>query len=116
MRHDSACTLTASRPTAPRRRILPLLLRSGLACLLFGGLCLPAGATTLVRCKINHKIVYSDTDCPANAISERSNRANHTNRTNRGGFTDWPVSRPVTIRYPRAKPPAASRSKKTASR
>ena len=106
MRHDSACTITASRPTAPRRRILPLLLRSGLACLLFGGLCLPAGATTLVRCKINHKIVYSDTDCPAG----------NNNNNRRSGFAGMPTSKPITIRYPRKKAGAMSVSRKTASR
>ena len=66
---------------------------------------MPTGATTLVRCKVNHKIVYSDTDCPAE---------NNSNR--RSGFAGMPASKPITIRYPRKKAGAMSVSRKTASR
>lgn len=82
------------------------LLGALLSGVLLAAFCMPASATTLLRCKLNHKIVYSDTDCPADASGNRT-----TSR-----LTNWPASKPVTIRYPRKKAAAASGSKKTASR
>ena len=70
-----------------------------LVCLVLGSLCLPAGTTTLVRCQINHKIVYSDSDCPADA-------------SRRSGFAGMPTSRPITIRFPRNKAGSVSTRKK----
>lgn len=105
MRHDPTSPLSASR-FARLHRASPSLLRTALACVLLGGLCMPAGATTLVRCKINHKIVYSDTDCPAEGSSS----------SRRSGFGGMPLSKPITIRYPRTKTRSTSASRKTASR
>lgn len=81
------------------------LLRTALTCLALGALYLPASATTLVRCKVNHKIVYSDTDCPADG-----------NAGKRSAFGGMPTSKPITIRFPRKKTGAVSASKKSASR
>ena len=69
--------------------------------MVLGSLCLPAGATTLVRCQINHKIVYSDSDCPADASW-------------RSGVARMPTSRPITIRFPHKKTGSVSTRKKTA--
>ncbi len=98
--HDA---IAAFQPATPLRPA-PSLLFGALAALLLAGVCLPASATTLVRCKINHKIVYSDTDCPADTCSRRS------------AFGGMPASKPITIRYPRSKVGNTSASKKTASR
>lgn len=50
------------------------LIRSGslAACLLIACTAQTAMATTLVRCKIDRKIVYSDTDCPADARARKA--------------------------------------------
>ena len=42
----------------------------------------PASATTLYRCKLNGRIVYSDTDCPARASA---------------WATSFPASKPIRI-------------------
>ena len=71
-------------------------------CLLTGLflLCLPAAATTLVRCRIDGKVVYSDTDCPDNA---RRHGASSTAGTR--------ASKPIHIRFARMKKQSGSISK-----
>ncbi len=51
-------------------------------------ICLPATATTLVRCKIDKKIVYSDTECPG---IEKDRNGSY--------FMSQKPSRPIHIRH-----------------
>ena len=90
------------------KRIRPITLSlviGALTGLVLAGLCLPASATTLVRCKIDHKIVYSDTDCPSDASSSR-----------RSAFSSMPTSKQITIRYRRNRTSVNTASRKTAGR
>ena len=109
MRDTVAAPMPAPLPATFRgkrpRPATPVLLIGALSGLLFAGLCLPASATTLVRCKIDHKIVYSDTDCPTKTSSSR-----------RSAFSGMPTSKPITIRYRRNKASVGTVSKKTAGR
>ena len=97
---------TLSPPSRPMRPspIAAGLLISALASLLLAPLCQPASATTLVRCRINDKTIYSDTDCPNDANSNR-----------RSGFHGMPTSKPITIRTRRNKAGATSASRKSAA-
>lgn len=110
MLDTAAAPLRAPLPAAfCEKRLRPitpsLLIDALLSALLLAGLCLPASATTLVRCKIDHKIVYSDTDCPTKTSSSRRN-----------AFSGMPTSKPITIRYRRNKASVNTVSKKTAPR
>lgn len=53
-----------------------------LAALALFGATQPASATTLYRCKLNGRIVYSDTDCPSRASK---------------WATSFPASKPIHI-------------------
>lgn len=83
-------------PTFPDSEFLPCLakrLRHLLPWLLLASVSLStttASATTLVKCTIDRKTVYSDTDCPKDG-----------KRYKRSVFSAEPGSRKVTIRTPR---------------
>ena len=82
---------------------VPPLFAALLACIVLGGVPVPAHSTTLTRCKIDHRIVYSDTDCP------RDGSSGHISSSR------LPASKPITIRYPRKKPATVSASRKKTS-
>jgi hypothetical protein len=56
-------------PRLPGMLLMPRMRRTAtlLGALALFGAIQPASATTLYRCKLNGRIVYSDTDCPAHA-------------------------------------------------
>ena len=58
----------------------------------------PADATTLYRCKLNGRIVYSDTDCPAHANQWASS---------------FPASKPIHISTKRKARKSSKRSGST---
>lgn len=65
--------------------------RVGLLTALFS-LCLPAAATTLVRCKIDRIVVYSDTECPDNVRHPGA-----------GSTAGAKASKPIHIKFARKK-------------
>jgi hypothetical protein len=69
-------------------------------CLAILTICPPSSATTLVKCKIGKKTVYSDTECPDNA----------QHRTN--GMSSFPASKTIRIKYPSKKSGGSVSSKK----
>ncbi len=77
--------LTSSISTLAQRIL------SGIVLCLF---CLPSSAITLTRCKIDDKIVYSDTDCPERKPASRKGKG-------QSEFSSGPASRPVTVKLPR---------------
>ena len=77
--------------------------KSAAACIFFAIICLPGAATTLVRCKIDKKVVYSDTDCADKGKA-------------RSAFSPSPASKPITIRFPRKKAASGATSRKKQNR
>ena len=65
-----------------------------MAAILLATTCLPAAAITLIKCKVEGKIVYSDTECPNDGRSANKART-------RTDFSSGPASRPVRVSLPR---------------
>lgn len=65
-----------------------------LPALLLAATCLPSAALTLVKCKVDGKTVYSDTECPHDGRSANKART-------RTDFSSGPASRPVRVSLPR---------------
>lgn len=74
--------------------------KHAIACLLILSVCLPAAATTLVKCKIGKKTVWSDTDCPDDAQRRKN------------GFSSFPASKTIRIKYPSKKSGSSTSAKK----
>jgi len=87
MTATQATTTASDMPGKPAIRFL-------LSAMLLAVTCLPAAAITLIKCKVDGKTVYSDTECPNDGRSADKART-------RTDFSSGPASRPVRVSLPR---------------